>query len=66
MKAILFFTLILLCCGCKTYNVYRKETKLESIYSTPAKAQENRFTNQFHRADSLFSVEQSKHLNPPK
>lgn len=73
MKAILFIALLLVCCSCKTYNVY-----LIPVYPAPVCAPSaNRFTSQFHGADSLFRViekasedamkaahEKTKHLSP--
>lgn len=78
MKAILFIALLLVCCGCKTYNVYLIETKQEPVYPALVCAPSvNRFTSQFHGADSLFRViekasedamkaahEKTKHLSP--
>lgn len=57
MKAILFIALLLVCCSCKTYDIYLIETKPESVCSAPACVPSvNRFTSQFHKADSLFRV----------
>ena len=74
MKAISFIILLLMCCGCKTYNIYMTESNHEPIQSVPERSG-NRFTPQFHEADSLFRViekdsdeamkkayEQTKHL----
>lgn len=57
MKAILFIALLLVCCSCKTYNVYLIETKQEPVYPAPVCIPSvNRFTSQFNEADSLFRV----------
>lgn len=78
MKAILFIALLLVCCSCKTYNVYLIEVKPGPVHSAPAFVPSvNRFTTQFHEADSLFRViekasedamkaahEKTKHLSP--
>lgn len=59
MKAILFIALLLVCCSCscKTYNVYLIESKPDLTYSVPVCAPSvNKFTSQFHEADSLFRV----------
>lgn len=55
MKAILFIALLLVCCSCKTYNVYLIEPKQEPVYPAPVCVPSaNRFTRSFNEADSLF------------
>lgn len=75
MKAILFIALLLVCCSCKTYNIYLIEAKSGSVYSAPVFVPSvNRFTRTFDEADSLFQItsedamkaahEKTKHLSP--
>ena len=66
--------LLLVFCSCRTYNVYLTVTKPEPVYYAPVKTPTNRFTDQFHEADSLFdkaskeaakaAYEKTKHLIP--
>lgn len=73
-KAALLIMSLLMFCSCRTYNVYLIETMPEPVCSAPAKTQQNRFTDQFHEADSLFdkaskeaakaAYEKTKHLIP--
>lgn len=63
-KATLLIVSLFIFCSCKTNNVYLIETKQGTIYSTPVETSTNRFTDQFHKADSLFYIEQTKRLIP--
>lgn len=75
MKVTVIILLALICCSCKTYNVYLVETKPDSICVVPARVHAvNRFAYKFHNADSLFhkaseeaakaAYEKTKHLIP--
>lgn len=59
MKKILLILAVVIVASCKTENIYltvfptkRVTETTDTIYVVP----DNRFTKEFHRADSIFSV----------
>lgn len=74
-KAALLIISLFIFCSCSTYNVYLTETNPEPVQSAPVHSiSTNRFTPEFHEADSLFRVisaeavkkanKKTKHLIP--